>query len=79
VDRINFDPHVTTATLVLNVRYDSDFPVELSQRPLFQFMGTPPGDKKLVIYDGGHGVFPRQIAVREVLDWLDKYLGPEHQ
>ncbi len=76
VDGINFDPHVTTPTLVLNGRYDSDFPVELSQRPLFQFMGTPPRDKKLVIYDGGHGVFPRPAAVREVLDWLDKYLGP---
>jgi dienelactone hydrolase len=76
VDGINFDPHVTTPTLVLNGRYDDDFPVELSQRPLFQFMGTPPKDKKLVIYEGGHGVFPRPTAVREVLDWLDKYLGP---
>jgi dienelactone hydrolase len=76
VDGINFDPHVTTPTLVLNGRYDSDFPVELSQRPLFQFMGTPLKDKKLVIYEGGHGVFPRPAAVREVLDWLDKYLGP---
>jgi dienelactone hydrolase len=76
VDGINFDPHVTTPTLVLNGRYDSTFPMELSQRPLFQFMGTPPKDKKLVIYDGGHGTFPRPAAVREVLDWLDKYLGP---
>jgi DNA-binding winged helix-turn-helix (wHTH) protein/dienelactone hydrolase len=76
VDGINFDPRVTTPTLVLNGRYDDDFPVELSQRPLFQFMGTPPKDKKLVIYEGGHGVFPRPAAVREVLDWLDRYLGP---
>ena len=76
VDGINFDPHVTTPTLVLNGRYDDDFPVELSQRPLFQFLGTPAKDKKLVIYDGGHGAFPRPTAVREVLDWLDKYLGP---
>lgn len=76
VDGFNFDPHVTTPALVLNGRYDDDFPVELSQRPLFQFMGTPPKDKKLVIYEGGHGAFPRPTAVREVLDWLDKYLGP---
>jgi eukaryotic-like serine/threonine-protein kinase len=75
VDGINFDPHVTTPTLILNGRYDDGFPVETSQRPLFQFMGTPPKDKKLVIYEGGHGVFPRPAAVREVLDWLDKYLG----
>jgi dienelactone hydrolase len=75
VDGMNFDPHVSTPTLVLNGRYDNDFPVETSQRPLFQFMGTPPKDKKLVIYDGGHGAFPRPAAVRESLDWLDKYLG----
>jgi dienelactone hydrolase len=75
VDGFNFDPHVTTPTLILNGRYDDDFPVELSQRPLFQFMGTPTKDKKLVIYEGGHGVFPRPTAVREVLDWLDEYLG----
>lgn len=78
VDEINFDPHVSTPTLILNGRYDDDFPVETSQRPLFQFMGTIPKDKKLVIFDGGHGVFPRPAAVREVLDWLDKYLGPEN-
>ncbi|HKR31219.1 MAG TPA: hypothetical protein VJT08_12105 [Terriglobales bacterium] len=46
---------------------------------LFQLMGTPPKDKKLVIYEGGHGAFPRPAAVREVLDWLDKYLGPVRQ
>lgn len=79
VDEINFDPHVSTPTLILNGRYDADFPLELSQRPLFQFMGTPPKDKKLVIFEGGHGVFPRPTAVREVLDWLDHYLGPVHQ
>lgn len=78
-DGINFDPRMTEPTLVLNGRYDDDFPVETSQRPLFQFMGTPPKDKKLVIYDGGHGVFPRPAAVREVLDWLDKYLGAVRQ
>jgi DNA-binding winged helix-turn-helix (wHTH) protein/formylglycine-generating enzyme required for sulfatase activity/dienelactone hydrolase len=71
----NFDPHMVTPTLMLSGRYDNDFPVESSQRPLFQFMGTPPKDKKLVIYDGGHGAFPRPAAVRESLDWLDKYLG----
>jgi eukaryotic-like serine/threonine-protein kinase len=70
-DGINFDPHVSTPTLVLNGRYDLYFPVETSQRPLFQFMGTPSKDKKLVIYDGGHGAFPRPAAVRESLDWLN--------
>ena len=25
---------------------------------MFQFLGTPPKDKKHVVYDGGHGAFP---------------------
>ena len=32
--------------------------------------------QKYGIYDGGHGAFPRPEAVRETLEWLDKYLGP---
>ena len=75
-DPFNFAPHVTIPVLMLNGRYDNSFPVESSQRPLFQFLGTPGNDKKHVIYEGGHGVFPRPDAVHECLDWLDKYLGP---
>jgi hypothetical protein len=61
---------------MLNGRYDNDFPLESSQLPLFRFLGTPVKDKKHMIYEGGHMVFPRPDAVRECLDWLDKYLGP---
>jgi hypothetical protein len=50
--------------------------LDSSQRPLFQFLGTAPQDKKLVVFEGGHGVFPRPEAVGDVLDWFDKYLGP---
>lgn len=76
VDPFNFVKHVTIPVLMLNGRYDDTFPLETSQLPLFQFLGTPANDKKHVIYEGGHSVFPRPDAVRESLDWLDKYLGP---
>lgn len=76
VDPLNFVRHVTIPVLMLNGRYDASFPLESSQRPLFQFLGTPAKDKKHVIYEGGHGAFPRPDAVRECLEWLDKYLGP---
>ena len=76
VDPFNFVTHVTIPVLMLNGRYDGDVPLEASQRPLFRFLGTPGNDKKQVIYEGGHGAFPRPDAVRESLDWLDKYLGP---
>ena len=77
-DAINFAPYMTAPVLMLNGRYDDDFPVESSQRPLFERFGTPAKDKKHVIYEGGHGAFPRPAAVRETLDWLDKYLGAVH-
>jgi hypothetical protein len=76
VNPFNFAPRVTIPVLMLNGRYDATFPLESAARPLFHFLGTPDKDKKLVIYEGGHGAFPRPEAVRECLDWLDKYLGP---
>ena len=75
-DTFNFLPHVTIPVLMLNGRYDNNFLLEPSQLPFFHFLGTPANDKKHVIYEGGHGAFPRPDAVRESLDWLDKYLGP---
>ena len=76
VDPFNFAPHVTIPVLMLSGRYDGTCPLDSSQIPLFQSFGTPAKDKKQVIYDGGHGIFPLPSAVRECLDWLDKYLGP---
>lgn len=75
-DAFNFISHITIPVLMVNGRYDNVFPLETSQRPLFHFLGTPGKDKKHVIYEGGHGAFPRPDAVRECIDWLDKYLGP---
>jgi formylglycine-generating enzyme required for sulfatase activity/predicted Ser/Thr protein kinase len=72
-DTFNFAPHVTIPVLMLNGRYDQTFPLEGSQLPMFRGLGTK--DKKHVIYEGGHAAFPRPAAIRESLDWLDKYLG----
>ena len=72
----NFVPHVTQPVLMMNGRYDTSFPYDSCQRPLFEHLGTPPKEKKHVIYETGHNVFSDREAVRECLDWLDKYLGP---
>ena len=76
VDPFNFAPHVTTPVLMISGRYDQDFPLESSQLPFFLGLGTAAKDKKQVVYEGGHGVFPHPDAIRECLNWLDKYLGP---
>jgi dienelactone hydrolase/predicted Ser/Thr protein kinase len=72
----NFVPHVFQPVLMVNGRYDTSFPYDSCQRPLFEHLGTSAKDKKHVIYDTGHNVFSDREAVRECLDWLDKYLGP---
>jgi dienelactone hydrolase len=73
---LNFAPHVTQPVLMMNGRYDTSFPYDSCQRPLFEHLGTPAKDKKHVIYETGHNVFFDREAVRECLVWLDKYLGP---
>jgi eukaryotic-like serine/threonine-protein kinase len=76
VDSWNFAPHVKIPFLMLNGRDDFRFPLETSQLPLSRAIGTPEKDKRLVLYDGGHDTVTRLDAVREALDWLDRYLGP---
>ena len=74
-DQLNYLPRVTQPVLMLNGKYDMFFPVETSQKPMFNFLGTPKEHKKIIIYDVGHLV-PRTDFVKETLLWYDKYLGP---
>ncbi len=72
----NFAPHMTTPALVLSDRYDTFLPEVTAQLPLFRSLGTPEKDKRRVVFDTGHGALPLKEAIRETLDWLDRYLGP---
>lgn len=74
-DPFNYLPRVTLPVLMLNGRYDFYFPVETSQRPYFERLGTPAADKAWKVYDGSHSV-PTTQLVKESLAWLDRYLGP---
>ena len=38
-------------------------------------LGPPPADKRHALFDAGH-VVSNDLLTREVLDWLDRYLGP---
>ena len=44
--------------------------------PLFRMLGTSDNDKRDVVFDTTHNVAVRRPElVKEVLAWLDKYLG----
>ncbi len=73
-DQINYVTRVTQPTLMLNGALDFFFPAETSQRPMFDLLGTPPKDKKQLMYERGHTV-PKADLIRESMAWLDRYLG----
>ena len=54
-------------------RYDFTYPLEM-QLGLFRLLGTPTGDKRHIVYESSH-VIPRNERTKEMLDWLDRYLG----
>lgn len=74
-DQINYLPRVTQPVLMLNGSYDMYFPVESSQKPMFRLLGTPPDQKKMLVYPSGHLV-PSTEFIKETLSWFDTYLGP---
>jgi cephalosporin-C deacetylase-like acetyl esterase len=75
VDPFNFTPRVKMPVLMVNGRYDFFFPKETTQDPMFRVLGTPEKDKRHVVFESGH-VPPADMLIKEVLDWLDRYLGP---
>jgi len=73
---LNFAPRSTLPTMMINGRDDFQAPVETNIQPMFDLLGTPDADKRLVLLDGGHVPASANEVIREVLDWLDRYLGP---
>jgi dienelactone hydrolase len=76
-DTFTFAPRVRVPVLMINGDQDFIFPVQTSQRPLFDALGTPAADKKHVLYPGGHEIVgtKRNQVIGEVVSWLDKYVG----
>jgi dipeptidyl aminopeptidase/acylaminoacyl peptidase len=75
---VRFAPRVRTPTLMINGRDDFLMPYTVSQKPLFDLLGSPVEHKRLARLDGGHIPRNRLEIIREVLDWLDRYLGVSH-
>ncbi len=76
-DQADFAPRLRKPVLMVNGRYDFTFMLERSQRPLFRMLGTRAADKRHVVLETPHDVLAdRPALVKEVLGWLDRYLGP---
>ena len=77
-DPLNFLPRVTIPVLYLTGRYDDGYPVKEAQQPYFDLLGTPASHKRHIILPVGHSILVPEVrttVVREVLDWLDRWLG----
>jgi len=75
-DPVNFAPRVRQPVLMVNGREDFDLPYGTAQVPLFEALGTAPADKRHAVLAGGHIPSNPQQVFKEILDWLDRYLGP---
>ena len=74
-DQINYITRIKTPTLMLCGKYDTLFPYETSIKPMFDLLGTPDEHKTLKLFDTDH-ISPRNDFIKEILAWLDRYLGP---
>ena len=74
-NQINYITRVKTPTLMLHGKYDTIFPYETSIKPMFDLLGTPDEHKELKLYETDH-ISPRIDFIKEILAWLDRYLGP---
>jgi dienelactone hydrolase len=70
---INYVTRIRIPTLMLNGKYDNNIDGQI--RPAFKLLGTLPEHKRLILYETDH-IPPKAEYVKEILAWLDKYLGP---
>lgn len=75
VDTINFLSRVKQPVLMLNGHYDFFFPVDSTQLPFYNLLGSKKDQKKRIQFETGHAI-PRNELIKETLNWLDQYLGP---
>ncbi len=75
-DALHFAPRAKEPTLMIGGRHDFIMPVETSQMPMLRLLGAPEKDKRLALFDTGHVVWPGPEMIKEILAWLDCYLGP---
>jgi eukaryotic-like serine/threonine-protein kinase len=72
-DQADFAPRLKAPTLMIGGNYDWIF---LGKEALYKMLGAPEADKRATNFETSHDVSEqRPDLIREVLAWLDKYLG----
>ena len=72
-NQADFAARIKAPTLLISGKFDWIF---LGKDALLRLIGTAPADKKAVTFDTAHDVSEqRSDLIREVLAWLDRYLG----
>lgn len=70
---MDFAPHLKAPTLLISGKFDWIF---LGKDAMMRLLGAPAADKRAVLVETSHDVSEkRSDVVREVVAWLDKYLG----
>ena len=72
VESYHYTSRITIPVLMLNGEFDQFFPLETSQIPMFELLGTPDEDKEHYVAKTGHFV-PRDVLISKHLGWLKKY------
>jgi eukaryotic-like serine/threonine-protein kinase len=73
VDPVNALPRVRQSTLLLSGEFDAMVPLDNARR-YFALLGTAPESKRHVVAIGGHFI-PRDLLIRETVEWFDRHLG----
>jgi formylglycine-generating enzyme required for sulfatase activity/dienelactone hydrolase len=76
VDPFNFLPRVTIPVLMVDGPYDAIFPLEASQRPMYQAIGASEPQKRFVSVPNAGHCPSRNVFWSEALPWLERYVGP---
>jgi len=74
VDGFNYISRITIPTLMFHGRFDANVPYDYCAKPMFDLLGTPSTDKKLITYETDH-IIPQNDFIKESLAWLDQYFG----
>lgn len=77
VDSVHYLPRITVPLLLFGASHDNIFPVQTTQLPFIERLGTPAEHVRRIEFSGAHVAPPRRLYVRETLRWLDKYAPGE--